>query len=558
MSSKVTKINNKDTRPTTILPINLRKTLGKNRKLNKKNDEDKKLKKNNDDIFEEEFKNKLELKYTKLYHPCGAIFYEGMTRDGRFEDTNGKLYWNNSNLNYEGVMLDGKKHGYGKECWKNGNLLFEGIFKNGSPDGLVTLYHNNCKISYTGYYKNGVKYGKGVLYDYSGEVLKQGNWENGIYTGKIIEEQKDNQEQLPPKHSPKIKTKINNNFQLNVATTYENTNETINTELRTNQIDKKEINLDEIKRRLLKSIKVPSTEIESPMKEKIILKQRTVKELSNTMRLGFTHRPIRPQTGINSQKNIDNKNESFNMIQLKTRKAASFRKIDNIFEKTLTKQDESFRKFGKLFNEIQFDQYESNNKSNKQNYMPTNNSLGLRTKSLNKSETNSFQEKVQKDLIHSKVKNLLNLDKLHKNGNLVSEQNQSFQLNENLDNIDKKPFHQNFTKSLLLKNESIIDRENKSHFQNIDFKNSDLKGKLKFGKIKSFSEVPNLHNFVSSLSTNRNILENVKKTKPMPLGEHQDLVSSRDISQRSNNQLSDDEEFDFESSCSNSSIKSHS
>lgn len=82
------------------------------------------------------------------------------------------MYWNNGNLNYQGGILDNKKHGNGKEYWKNGYLYFDGYFSNGLiDDPSCTLYHNNGKISFIGMYKNGVKHGKGILYDKDGKKV---------------------------------------------------------------------------------------------------------------------------------------------------------------------------------------------------------------------------------------------------------------------------------------------------------------------------------------------------------------------------------------------------
>jgi hypothetical protein len=106
-----------------------------------------------------------------------------MARNHRFEDSDCKMYWNNGNLNYEGGILDSKKHGNGKEYWKNGNLYFDGYFSGGLVDDPnCTLFHNNGKVSFIGMYKNGKKHGKGILYDKDGKKVLNGFWYDGEFS----------------------------------------------------------------------------------------------------------------------------------------------------------------------------------------------------------------------------------------------------------------------------------------------------------------------------------------------------------------------------------------
>ena len=88
---------------------------------------------------------------------------------------NGKEYYNDGNIKFEGKFLNGKKWN-GKEYDVNNNLLYELI--NGK--GIVKEYYfyNNNKLKYEGEYLNGERHGKGKEYDENGKLIFEGEYFN--------------------------------------------------------------------------------------------------------------------------------------------------------------------------------------------------------------------------------------------------------------------------------------------------------------------------------------------------------------------------------------------
>ena len=86
----------------------------------------------------------------------GKKIYEGEFKNGKRHGY-GKLYDSFFNvLEYEGEFKDGKIHGYGKEYDLNSNLEFEGEYLCGKRwNGIVIHRHKNKKILFEGEYKNG-------------------------------------------------------------------------------------------------------------------------------------------------------------------------------------------------------------------------------------------------------------------------------------------------------------------------------------------------------------------------------------------------------------------
>ena len=96
----------------------------------------------------------------------------------------------NNILIFEGVYLNGKRNGLGKEYYNNGKLKFEGKFLNGKRNGKGKEYYNSGALKFDGEYLNN-KILIGTLYDENGYIIHEYNNINGIkkeydYNGTLI------------------------------------------------------------------------------------------------------------------------------------------------------------------------------------------------------------------------------------------------------------------------------------------------------------------------------------------------------------------------------------
>ncbi len=125
---------------------------------------------------------------TMLFIICsGVTVYANEQIDAQnVELTHGKLYYEQcGTLRYEGQLLNGIPHGYGKlysRCSLKGAVLsYEGEVKNGKREGYGIGYSLE-KLSYMGSWKNNRKHGFGV--DCSEGILSYiGEFENGRHEG---------------------------------------------------------------------------------------------------------------------------------------------------------------------------------------------------------------------------------------------------------------------------------------------------------------------------------------------------------------------------------------
>jgi len=92
----------------------------------------------------------------------------------------GKVFYKNSGkLKFEGVFVNGIKHGKGREYYESGEIKYEGIFNNGIfYEGKGKLNYNNGKIYYEGDFKNGKYDGKGKLFydNYKNKIKYEGDF----------------------------------------------------------------------------------------------------------------------------------------------------------------------------------------------------------------------------------------------------------------------------------------------------------------------------------------------------------------------------------------------
>ena len=166
----------------------------------------------------------------------GSLIYLWDEIDFSNADSYNKNYYRNGNIEYEGIMIDGKKNGVwnhysregniltsrtfingqpngywidynhnedinniscnGLEFWNgkmtefhsNGNKIKEMVISNGKLDGVYTIYYyqkeNSDKINIQGAYYQGKKNGRWVWYSPKGKIAKYESYANGVKNGK--------------------------------------------------------------------------------------------------------------------------------------------------------------------------------------------------------------------------------------------------------------------------------------------------------------------------------------------------------------------------------------
>ena len=79
---------------------------------------------------------------------------------------------------YIGEMLNGLRHGKGKEYYKNGTIMYDGNFVNGKREG-DGKYIDESGNYYIGQWLNDLQHGKGIVYYKNGTIMYDGNFING-------------------------------------------------------------------------------------------------------------------------------------------------------------------------------------------------------------------------------------------------------------------------------------------------------------------------------------------------------------------------------------------
>ncbi|NFG11325.1 hypothetical protein [Clostridium botulinum] len=130
----------------------------------------------------------------------------------------GKAYYENGKVQYEGQFYFGHPHGNGKYYYDNGILKYDGIFEAipGFPDNIREsnemkmfddwleirgrikkgkAFRKDGTLEYEGEFKFGVFHGNGNLYDENENIIFAGNFENGKPVGiNQIKQQKNNED----------------------------------------------------------------------------------------------------------------------------------------------------------------------------------------------------------------------------------------------------------------------------------------------------------------------------------------------------------------------------
>ena len=171
-------------------------------------------------------------------YDSGRLIYLWDEVDFSNADGYNKSYYRNGNIEYEGIMIDGKKNGVWNNYSRDGHILTSRTFINGQPngywidynhnedidnilcnglkfwdgkmmefhsngnktrdmyisdgrlDGVFTVYYyqkeNSDKINIKGAYSKGMKDGKWIWYSQKGKTTKYETYANGIKDGKWV------------------------------------------------------------------------------------------------------------------------------------------------------------------------------------------------------------------------------------------------------------------------------------------------------------------------------------------------------------------------------------
>ena len=137
-------------------------------------------------------KNNSNNKYIE-YSNTELITYHGEVIEGtQIKNGNGKEFYLNGELRFEGEYLNDKRDGKGKEYSEEGELIFKGIYKEGEQwNGIKKIYEeyedeNEQRlkyIKYIGQIKKGKMNGKCKEYDKEGHMIYEGEYLDGKRNG---------------------------------------------------------------------------------------------------------------------------------------------------------------------------------------------------------------------------------------------------------------------------------------------------------------------------------------------------------------------------------------
>ena len=124
----------------------------------------------------------------KLYYPDGTLMYEGQLKDGVMHGK-GKLYREDGTLWYNAEFVDGDVTGLGTIYFTRsarsdmpGVDFMIGESLNGLPHGHSRYYYGDGSLAYDGEFSNGERtYGR--HYE-NGVLVYEGQWKNKMYDGK--------------------------------------------------------------------------------------------------------------------------------------------------------------------------------------------------------------------------------------------------------------------------------------------------------------------------------------------------------------------------------------
>lgn len=119
-----------------------------------------------------------EISQGRLYYPDGKLSYEGGLFDG-LQQGSGKWYNEDGKLQYDGEWMYGVWNGKGKVYNQQGIVTYEGDLKWNTFFGYGKEYYPDGHLSYEGSFIWGEYDGEGKKYDIDGNLVEQGTWAQG-------------------------------------------------------------------------------------------------------------------------------------------------------------------------------------------------------------------------------------------------------------------------------------------------------------------------------------------------------------------------------------------
>jgi antitoxin component YwqK of YwqJK toxin-antitoxin module len=124
----------------------------------------------------------LKIKNGKYYYDNGSILYEGSLKNDKF-DGRGKYFYKDGNIMYDGNFREDTYFGKGKYFSQNGKLLYDGYFKDNEIKRGKKFYPDGT-VMYEGNFKDYEFHGNGKLFHENGRLRYEGNFAKGEYNGE--------------------------------------------------------------------------------------------------------------------------------------------------------------------------------------------------------------------------------------------------------------------------------------------------------------------------------------------------------------------------------------
>lgn len=117
--------------------------------------------------------------------PAGTIYYlDGTVKAIVNDDGTHRVFQPNGVEFFNGQMVEGIAHGFGKYFDELGNLLYEGEWQNGIIYGFGIEYFSSGEVKYKGQWKNGIYHGEGTKFLDNQKPFYRGDWYYGVPFGE--------------------------------------------------------------------------------------------------------------------------------------------------------------------------------------------------------------------------------------------------------------------------------------------------------------------------------------------------------------------------------------
>ena len=116
----------------------------------------------------------------QVYTSNNKCVYQGPIKNRKPHGKEGKWFYNNGVLRYDGNWKDGKRNGKGKSFGVDGGLCYDGNWKDGKKDGKGK-YYNDGDLLYDGNWKDGKMDGMVKVYNQDGLIRTKEIWKEGNF-----------------------------------------------------------------------------------------------------------------------------------------------------------------------------------------------------------------------------------------------------------------------------------------------------------------------------------------------------------------------------------------